>query len=55
MVIQDKNLTSVLNDKLKMKCVYSEMYLDLFRGIRGNLSKFLLKSDEENITQSKIT
>lgn len=55
LVIQDKNLTSVLNEKLKLKCVYSEMYLDLFRGIRNNLAKFLIKSEEENITQSKIT
>lgn len=48
-------MASVLNEKLKIKCVYSDLYLELFRGIRINLSKFLLKSDEENITAQKIT
>lgn len=31
------------------------MYLDIFRGIRNNLAKFLIKSEEENVTQTKIT
>lgn len=48
--VQDKALAQVLNDKLEVKCVFGEIYVELFRAIRSNLSRFLLKSDEENIT-----
>lgn len=55
LAIQDKGLASVLNDQIKVKCVYGELYNELFRAIRNHLQKFLIKNDEENITQSKIT
>lgn len=34
LVIQDKNMAGLLNDKLKLKCVSGENYLEVFRGIR---------------------
>lgn len=55
LAIQDKGLASILNDKIKAKCVYGDLYTELFRAIRTHLPKFLIKNEEENITQAKIT
>ena len=50
----DKSLAPALN-KLGVKCVSGEMFVELFRGIRQHLGKFLLKDQKENITQGRIS
>ena len=53
--VQDKTLASEINTKIGVKCVSGELYMEVFRAIRQHLCKFLVKSQDENITQSKLT
>ena len=42
LALLDKALAPVLNSKLGIKCVSGDLYLELFRGIRTHLAKFLI-------------
>lgn len=51
----DKSLAPVFNSKLGVKCLSGDMYIELFRGIRTHLAKFLISDQKENVSQAKIT
>lgn len=39
--VGDKNLVTVINEQLGIRCVSGEAYIEIFRGIRTHLSDFL--------------
>lgn len=55
LALLDKAMAQGINSKLGIKCVSGDLYLELFRGIRQHLSKFLIQNQEEKITQGKIS
>ena len=50
LAVQDKTLAQEINNKIGVKCVSGDLYIEVFRAIRQHLCKFLVKSQEENIT-----
>lgn len=55
LALLDKAMAQGINSKLGVKCVSGDLYLELFRGIRQHLSKYLVQNQEEKITQGKIS
>lgn len=47
LVVEDKNLASLISEKLKLKAKSGESFMEYFRGIRTHLAKFLTSGEEE--------